>query len=351
VHTAYVPADQFVADTAQRWGADALQALQAHAPDAASLGVDPDVYRRVVAKLRAEPVEDLRVDFEDGYGGRPDDEEDADASRAGALFAGTGPARLGVRIKSFEAITRERSLRTLDLLLSGCERLPDDFVVTLPKVTGPEQVLAMREVLDGLGPECARVRFEVQIETPHAVEAMTQIADAVGERCVGLHYGTYDYSAALGVAAAHQSLDHPVADHAKSVMQVAAASRGLDVVDGSSNVLPVGDTTAVRSAWQLHGGLVRRSLVRGIYQGWDMHPAQLVSRYAAVFSFYGEGLQATARRLRGYVEQVSGGVLDEPATARAMTGYLLRGLDCGALDDVEVTEATGLDRAALLALS
>jgi hypothetical protein len=31
----------------------------------------------------------------------------------------------------------------------------------------------------------------------------------------------------------------------------------------------------------------------------------------------------------------AGGVLDEPATARALAGYVLRGLDCGAIDPVE----------------
>jgi citrate lyase beta subunit len=351
VHTAYVPADQVDTDTAQRWGAEALAALREHAPEPEDLGVDPEVYRRLVAKLEAEPVEDLRVDFEDGYGARPDDEEDADATRVGSLTARTTTARTGVRIKAFEAPTRARALRTLDLLLTACERLPDDYVVTLPKVTAPEQVLAIRQVLEALGPSLAAVRFEVQVETPHAVESMTQIADAAGPRCAGLHYGTYDYSAALGVAAAHQALDHPVADHAKAVMQVAGAVRALPVVDGSSNVLPVGDTAAVRAAWHLHGSLVRRSLERGIYQGWDMHPGQLVSRYAAVFAFYRGGLAATARRLRSYVDNVQGSVLDEPATARAMTGFLLRGLDCGAIDASEVSGATGLDRAGLRALA
>ena len=77
-------------------------------------------------------------------------------------------------------------------------------------------------------------------------------------RLSGLHYGTYDYSTALGVAPAHQALDHPVADHAKSVMQVAVAGTGVHVADGSTNVLPVGDTAAVHAAWQLHARLVRR---------------------------------------------------------------------------------------------
>ncbi len=353
VHTAYVPADRFTPATVSEWGAEALAALREHAPDAGSLGVDGDVYRRVVAKLEREPVEDLRVDFEDGYGGRPDDEEDEHAVRAGEALREPATAGCGIRVKSLEAATRERALRTLDQLLGACGRVPDRFVVTLPKVSAPEQVVAMREICDVAGTALggAPLRFELQVETPRAVARMAEIVAAAGPECAGLHYGTYDYSASLGIAAAHQSLDHPAADYAKSVMQVAAATVGIPVVDGSSNVLPVGDRSAVHAAWDLHRRLVHRSMVRGLYQGWDLHPAQLVSRYAAVFTFYREGLEAAADRVRAYADRVSGGVLDEPATARALTGYLLRGIDCGALDESEVVAVSGLDRTGLLALS
>ena len=353
VHTAYVPADRFTGDTASEWGRGALAALREHAPDPETLGVDDDVYRRVVAKLEREPVEDLRVDFEDGYGVRSDAEEDADAERIGAALTSPATAGSGARIKSLEAPTRARALRTLDILVRACGHLPEGFVITLPKVSAPDQVAAMQEIcvaadsVVGGGP----LRFELQVETPRAVARMTEIVAAAGPRCAGLHYGTYDYSASLGIAAAHQSLDHPAADHAKAVMQVAAATVGLPVVDGSSNVLPVGDSDAVQAAWTLHRRLVHRSMTRGYYQGWDLHPAQLVSRYAAVFTFYREGLDAAAQRVRAYADRVAGGVLDEPATARALTGYLLRGLDCGALDEPEVVTASGLDRAGLLALS
>jgi citrate lyase beta subunit len=306
-----------------------------------------------LAKLEREPVEDLRVDFEDGYGGRPDDEEDAHAATVGKALREPATAGCGVRIKSLEAPTRERALRTLDQLLGACGRVPDGFVVTLPKVSAPEQVVAMREICAAAGATLGGgpVRLELQVETPRAVARMAEIVAAAGPECAGLHYGTYDYSASLGVAAAHQSLDHPVADYAKSVMQVAAATVGIPVVDGSSNVLPVGHREAVHAAWDLHRRLVHRSMVRGLYQGWDLHPAQLVSRYAAVFTFYREGLEAAAERVRAYADRVSGGVLDEPATARALTGYLLRGIDCGALDETEVVAASGLDRTGLLALS
>ena len=160
-------------------------------------------------------------------------------------------------------------------------------------------------------------------------------------RCAGLHYGTYDYSASVGIAAAYQSMEHPAADHAKAVMQVAAAGTGVPLSDGSTNILPVGDTTSVRAAWALHARLVRRSLERGYYQGWDLHPAQLPTRYAATFAFYRDGLAAACRRLRTYLDRAASEVMDEPATALALAAYLVRGLDAGAVTEVEVTAASG----------
>ena len=122
---------------------------------------------------------------------------------------------------------------------------------------------------------------------------------------MGLHYGTYDYSAACGIAAAYQSLDHPVADHAKAVMQVAAAGTGVRLSDGSTNVLPVG-TPARCTPPGAPTRLVRRSLERGFYQGWDLHPAQLPTRYAATYAFFRDGRPAAADRLRAYLRRRSG---------------------------------------------
>ncbi len=170
---------------------------------------------------------------------------------------------------------------------------------------------------------------------------------AAGGRCAGLHYGTYDYSAGLGIAAAHQSMEHPAADHAKAVMQVAAAGTGVRLSDGSTNVLPAGPPEQVAAALALHARLVRRSLERGFYQGWDLHPGHLISRYLATYGFYREGLPVAVERLRNYLGRMRGGVLDEPATAQALASFLIRGLHCGALDDAE----TGFDRATLDALA
>ncbi|MFI0720500.1 DUF6986 family protein [Streptomyces sp. NPDC021224] len=379
VHTVYVPADTAGPGTPRDWGDRALAALDAHAPDAAALGsvlglptaLAAEVHDRVRAKLLREPVEDLRIDFEDGYGLRPDAEEDA-AARAAArtvaeLAGGEGaPPWAGIRMKCLEAAVRERGIRTLDVFLTAlldAGGLPDGLVVTLPKVTFPAQVAAMAELCGqferSAGLPGGRIRFEVQIETTQAVlgpdgtATVARLAEAAAGRLTALHYGTFDYSAACGVGPSHQAPDHPAADHAKAVMQVAAAGTSVRLSDGSTNVLPVGSTQDVHDAWRLHYGLVRRALARAYYQGWDMHPAHLPTRYAAVYAFCREDLDAAAARLAAYTGRRAGGgaVLDEPATARALCAHLLRGLDCGALDPAEVTDRTGLGRGELDALA
>ncbi len=366
VHTCYVPADAFDATTPRAWGAAALEAMDRHGP---LPGVDPGLTDAVRAKLAREPIEDVRIDLEDGYGVRPDDEEDAAVvSSASALRrlleAGDAPPFSGLRMKCLEGPVRRRGMRSLqlflDTLLTGdSSGLPAGFRVTLPKVTSVAQVEVMVRLCAAL--ESAhgidRLPFEIQVETPQAIlgadgtALIARMVHASEGRCAGLHYGTYDYSASVGVAAAFQSMEHPVADHAKAVMQLAAAGTGVPVSDGSTNILPVGSTDNVRSAWALHARLVRRSLERAFYQGWDLHPAQLPTRYAATFAFYRDGLDAACRRLRVYLEKSASEVMDEPATALALASYLVRGLDAGAVDEREVRDGSGLDRAALDALA
>jgi hypothetical protein len=170
-------------------------------------------------------------------------------------------------------------------------------------------------------------------------------------RCTGLHYGTYDYSAFCGIAAPYQSMAHPAADHAKLVMQAAVAGTGVRLSDGSTNRLPVGDGTAVRRGWEEHLRLVRRSLERGYYQGWDLHPAQLPTRFAATFAFYRDDLADATRRLRDYFANTDSAILDEPATVRALADYALRALQCGAATAGELRDATGLDAQRLAQLA
>ncbi|MFI5662424.1 DUF6986 family protein [Streptomyces sp. NPDC051684] len=373
VHTVYVPGDAFDAETIRTWGDKALAQLDEHAPDAASfaavLGLGEElaepVYSRVRAKLEREPVEDLRVDFEDGYRPASDADEDETAARAARVIAeayanGTAAPYMGIRMKCMEEAVRDRAIRTLDIFLTGLMEhggLPEGLVLTLPKVTYPEQVTAMVRILEAFekqhGLEPGRIGFEIQIETSQSIlggdgtATVARMIEAAEGRATGLHYGTFDYSACLGVSAAYQASDHPAADYAKAVMQVAAAGTGVRVSDGSTNVLPVGSTAKVHDAWRLHFGLTRRALARAYYQGWDMHPGHIPTRYAAVFAFYREGFEAAAARLAAYANQAEGDIADEPATAKALAGYLLRGLDCGALDVAEVARLSGLTRADL----
>lgn len=368
VHTVYVPADRYRADLAADWGAQALETMHRHEALFRELVGDDGLIERVRKKLRTEPVEDVRIDFEDGYGSRDDDAEDRDtASAAESLCAGllerTAAPFHGIRVKSFEAATRRRGVRTF---LGFVRALVDKgvpltgFVTTLPKVTSVEQVTAMTYLCDeverDLGLGARELRFEIQIETPQSIlgadgtALAARMIHAADGRCIGLHYGTYDYSASLGIAAGYQSLDHPVADHAKLVMQVAAAGTGVRLSDGSTNLLPVGDAATVRAGWVEHLHLVRRSLERGYYQGWDLHPAQLPTRYAATIGFYRDGFPDAAGRLRDYVAHRSGTVLDEPATARAIADYLIRAVDCGAVTADEIEAATGEPLARLATL-
>lgn len=369
VHTVYVPADRLSDDPAATWGSAALDALDEHGGTAAEFGAltglesadAAAIVDRVRAKLVAEPIEDLRIDLEDGYGLLSDAEEDSHVGAAvqtvlAAVEAGTLPPFVGFRIKSFQPETRRRGISSLDAIISSLASsgrvdatwLSASLRITLPKVTSVDQVRAMVQVCGELeqlaGLPDGTLRFEIQVETPQAIMAadgtaqITAMVHAAGDRCIGLHYGTYDYSTSLGIGPAQQSMEHPVADHAKLVMQLAAAGTGVAVSDGSTNIVPTGTAAEVRAAWQLHGRLVRRSLERGIYQGWDLHPAQLVTRFAATYGFYRSGRSAAAARLRNYLAGAAGGFMDEPATARSLAGYLHRGVTCGAFDASDLTD-------------
>ncbi|WP_245988661.1 DUF6986 family protein [Flexivirga caeni] len=377
VHTVYLPADRCTAEDVRGFARTARDLLATYAPDAAELAratgesVDDvaEVYDRVVAKLEREPIEDLRADFEDGYGVRSDEAEDGHL--AGVLtgfadLAGTGelPAWHGIRFKSFEAPTRARGVHTLvdyQRGMAGAGLLAGN-VLTLPKVTSVEQAAAMDTACAALEEELelpsGSVTFEIQVETPQAILAadgsasVARMVHAAPGRVSSLVYGTYDYSAGLGIAAAYQALDHPAADHAKSVIQVAAAQTGTRICDGSTNVVAFGDRESARATWRLHAGLVTRSLVRGIYQGWDMHPGHLVSRYLANFLFFRRALPSASARLAAYLHQTAGGdVMDEPATARMLAGALLRGVHCGAIGTDEAESACQISVSELAELS
>jgi citrate lyase beta subunit len=375
VHTVYGGAHLFKADAAQKLGAHALRSLQEHAPDAATLasalGLDSAladrIYLRVIDKLTQEPIEDFRIDFEDGFGNRPDREEDGFAQLAAnevaaGLSAGSLPPSIGIRIKPLNDELKRRSLRTFDLFLTRLlERsrgvLPPNFVVTLPKVTSADQVAALAAACDAFEYwrelPAGTLRFELMIETtqsivaPDGSTALPRFIAEGGGRIVAAHFGTYDYTAACSITAAHQHMLHPACDFAKRVMQVALAGTGIWMSDGATNVMPIGSRDVVHRAWRLHAEHIRHSLVNGFYQGWDLHPAQLPSRYAAVYAFFLEGLGAASERLKNFVQKAAqatlvADVFDDAATGQGLLNYFLRAMNCGAISEREAIEMSGL---------
>jgi citrate lyase beta subunit len=372
VHTVYGGAHLFQADLCRKMGAIAERTLAEFAPDAATLALAigipnhlaDTVYARVLEKLKREPVEDFRIDFEDGYGNRPDAEEDATADSAAeevlkGLEAGTLPPFLGIRVKCFSEELKGRSVRTLTRFLAALgSNVPEHFVVTLPKITVPEQVSALVDVLEQLG---SPVKMEMMVETPQSIFMLPKLVEAARGRCVAAHFGTYDYTASLGITAAHQHMLHPACDFARSMMQASLAGTGLWISDGATNVLPVAphrsatlshqeileNRMVVHRAWKSHHNHIRHSLDNAFYQGWDLHPAQLPTRFATVYSFFLEGLHQASERLRNFISKAAqatlvGDVFDDAATGQGLLNYFLRAINCGAIPEEEAPKLTGL---------
>ena len=338
------------------------------------------VYHRVREKLTREAVEDFRIDFEDGYGNRPDAEEDATAVEAATEVAagiaqGVLPPFIGIRTKPFTEELKARSMRTLDLFLTTLVgatggRLPDNFVVTLPKVQIPEQVTALVSLFEhleeALGLATGSLQLELMIEVTQSIldrdgrTMLPQLLAAAQGRCRGAHFGTYDYTATCNITAAHQRMDHPVCDFAKHMMQVAYAGTGLMLSDGATTVMPITvhrgadlttaqreeNTAAVHRAWKLAYDNVRHSLEGGYYQGWDLHPGQLPVRYGACFAFFLEGMSDASARLANFIRSAAqatlvGDVFDDAATGQGLLNYFLRALNSGAVT-LEEVQAVGL---------
>jgi citrate lyase beta subunit len=376
LHTLYVPADRSSERTTVEHGEEARRLLETHAPDADSFasafGIDPGVAAltraRVMTKLEREPVEDLRIDFEDGYGSRRDEEEDRHAVEAAraidqARRDGVAPPFFGVRVKSFADGMEDRSVRTLDLfvtkLVGSTGKVPAGLVVTFPKVVATEHVALFAETLGrleaALGLGEGSLRFEVQVETPRSVVDATgavaaeRIVDAAGGRLTAMHFGVFDYTASLGLMPWEQRLDHPANDFARQVVQVALAGTGVRISDGSTNVVPASDgTDDVHAAWRVHAANVRHSLAAGFYQGWDLHPAHLASRYAAVYGWLLPRLDDAVSRVRAWREQApADGVLDEPATVTSLLRYLRFAVTSGAVEESDMLARTDLTSADL----
>jgi citrate lyase beta subunit len=398
VHTVYGGAQLFTAATVPKLGQLARRAMDEYAPDSRTLaeavgldiGSEGDarladaVHARVRDKLEREAVEDYRIDYEDGYGVRPDVEEDGHAA-AGArevargMREGTLSPFVGIRVKPLSAELHARSLRTLDIFLTTLVReaggLPAGFVLTLPKISAAEQAAAFADALEllerQLGLAEGSLCFEAMVETPQLIidgsgrSLLPSLIDAGRGRLVAAHFGTYDYTAALNITAAYQRMRHVACDFARSVMQVAFAGTGIWLSDGSTTVMPVPvhrrapdgpplstkqaaeNRASVHNAWRMHYEDVRHSLASGFYQGWDLHPAQLVTRYAAVYAFFLSGVEQQGARLRNFVERAAqatlvGDVFDDAATGQGLLNFFFRAINCGALTEDEAVAMTGV---------
>jgi citrate lyase beta subunit len=389
VHVLYGGAHLFQPRTLARVREIARAALDTHAPDgttfawALGLSLAPDaatrLRNRVVEKLEREPVEDYRIDFEDGYGVRPDAEEDAHAEAVGAALAEAGrqkalPPFIGLRIKSFTSPTSvRRALRTLERVCltaapAGC---PPGFAVTLPKVAIPEQVELLVHALASVEGQCGwpqgSVALELMVETPQALIApdgivgLPRLLAAAGARCRSLHLGPFDLSASLGITGTRQTLAHPALDLARRLLVLATAGTSVSVSDGPTTILPVAphrgenlsrdeqteNRRVVHAGWRRTGEDVKRALEDGISQGWDLHPAQLPARFGALFAFFAAELEPAGARLRAFLDRAAqatrlGSMFDDAATAQVLLNTFRRALSCAAVTPAEVEHATGL---------
>lgn len=419
VHTIYGGANLFKSDTTDKIGEIALKNLQTYAPNfvvlAKVLKLDgfehlPDslediddltkrldamteaqrkkehawlsysVYNKIIAKLKREGVEDFRIDFEDGFGNRPDDEEDATAvNAANELAKGMADKTIspfiGIRIKPFTEDLKLRGVRTLDIFLTTLfektkGKLPDNFVVMLPKVTITQQVttlIRLFEIIEkkhGLAP--GTLKMETMVEATQIVmdedgkNPLMKIVRASEGRLIAAHFGTYDYTASCGITAKYQTMAHSVCDFAHHVTKVALGSTGIWLSDGATNVMPIGphrgdDLTfdqlnenrqAVHKGWQIAYGHTMHSLINGMYQGWDLNPAQVPMRYAATYNFFLSSIEDATNRLRIFVERaaistLTGDIFDDAATGQGLLNFFLKAMNCGAISEEEALE-TGL---------
>jgi hypothetical protein len=424
VHVMYGGAHLFTADTIRQLGDLALRSLDTHAPDfvtfarvfdlpgASELPDAPHetealavqcrenfgwvrendfsawlahtVYNRVREKLEREPIEDFRIDFEDRYGYRPNAEEDKHAVMAAretaqSIVVGSMPPYFGLRVKPFAGETWVRALRTLDIFVTTLVqetrgRLPENFVVALPKVTHPEEGAALADILSQLEKalrlRAGAIQVEVMIETPQILispdgrSGIPALARAVGPRFRGAHFGAFDYSATLNISAADHSMVHEACDFARLMMQNALAGTGVWIADGVTKSMPGSpdeadegeldltereheeDHEAVWSAWKAHYDNVRHALAQGIYKGLDLHPAQLPARYAATHATFLREIESSSERLTTFVDMAadanrSGAVFDDAAAGQGLLNHLLRAIDCGAITREEAAELTG----------
>ncbi len=381
IHVVYGGADRFNAGTIAKLGDIACRSFADNAPDAASLveifgikeNVAAKVHLQVTNRLAVCPIEDYRVDFEDGLGVRSDADEDQFAvnaaieTRAAMAIDSLSPY-FGIRIRPFARSAAPRALRTLDLymshLLADGGGLPQNFVVTLPKVTSPTEIATLDRTLSQIEADFAiengSIRIEFLAEEPRAfvsengVYALPSLIAAANGRCRGVHLGAYDLLSSFGVGSSSQSLGHSFGDYARTIMQFSTVGLGVWLSDGATNEMPIGkhrgvgltpeqvaeNQQQIRSAWRSHYTNCLRAIEQGIYQGWDLHPAQVPARLAAEFAYIAENVDIALDRLRSFTENserstLTGGVFDDAATGRGLVSFVKRAISLGAVAEAE----------------
>ena len=327
-------------------------------------------------KLETEPIEDYRIDSEDGYGHRSDTEEDEHSTRAGEEVArlvasGKAPPFLGLRIKPLSHELAPRAIRTLErFFLALGTKTPQGFLVTVPKVIDHRQVQSVVGLLDAVERKVSlppqTLRLEVMLESAPGLYGragaltLPTILEAGRGRLFAAHLGAYDYTASMDVTAPMQRLDHPACDHLRQLMKTSFAGTGVFLSDGATTQLPIaphkGDSVTepqraenaavVHEAWRAHADNIRRALDQGFFQGWDLHPGQLVPRYVVSFAFFLSSRVAMTKRIANFVAQLGqatavGTSFDDAATGQGLLNFFLRGWSCGAFTTSDV-EATGL---------
>jgi hypothetical protein len=253
-------------------------------------------------------------------------------------------------------------------------KLPDNFAITLPKITCPDQVAIYSDVLRhieaGLGLNEGTIPIELMIETTQSIVdssgncTIPSLVRAAAGRCRGAHFGTYDYTATCNITAAFQSHKHDACDFARHMMQVALAGSNIWLSDGATVIMPVAPHRApkegpplndkevsenlevISRAWKIHYEDVVHSLEHAFYQGWDLHPAQLPTRYTAVYTFFLSSLEDATQRLTNFVNKAAqatlhGDTFDDAATGQGLLNFFLRGMSCGAITEAEALK-TGL---------
>jgi len=390
VHTLTIAADRFDVHASRRMGEAALRSIDSFAPDFVSFaramwltGADtlpryddlaqelefelienPEnvksknyaawfawtIYQRVIGKLHHEPVEELLIDLID-----PENAAATADHLAQGVLDGTAPPFTGVRLPSIEP----RNARLLDLFLTTLidrtgGKLPANFSVTLTKaaqdIATLDAFLSEFETAHALEP--GSVKITLAVHSPRVIVdddgriVLSKLADAGGGRCISAHFDGDNFLSELNVPAAHRHARHEACNFARQIMHLVLSPLGIGLSDSimPSTALSNGtDVQTVHRAWREHFNGVTHSLIGGFYQGWDADPVLLPARYAAVYSFFMEALSAQKERFREFTGQAAAsGEIVDASSAQTTLNFFYSALDCGALTENEISEATEL---------